>query len=222
MCAVADGRALAERDVSRQILVLAAEGVAHPRADRGKSGEAAAGDERELRRGMVDAVRGHGPHERHLVHHFLEIGQQIGNLASALAAVGELPRAGHDLLRSVQRAALDLERRGLAVVLHQRRLRIEHVDGARPAADVDEDDALGLRGKCGALACRSYIRSFASADSAANIRSCCSIEFTAIAPNPTAASCNACLRVKISSWLFLQTLTPHNSTGSCSPRTSPE
>jgi hypothetical protein len=44
--------------------------------------------------------------------------------------------------RAVQRAALDFERRGLAVVLHQCRFGIEHVDGAGPAADVDEDDAL--------------------------------------------------------------------------------
>src|SRR5579863_7249930 len=54
-----------------------------------------------------------------------------------------------------------------------------------------------LAAKCGAFGFRSYVRSFARLDSAANILSCCSMEFTAIAPNPTAASCNACLRVKI-------------------------
>src|SRR6266571_3362382 len=50
--------------------------------------------------------------------------------------------------------------------------------------------------KCGDFGRRSYIRSFADAASAANSRSCCNMEFTAIAPNPTAASCNACLRVR--------------------------
>src|SRR6266404_844042 len=55
---------------------------------------------------------------------------------------------------------------------------------------------LAFGAKCGAFGFRSYIRSLAMADSAANNRSCCNMEFTAIAPNPTAASCNACLRVR--------------------------
>src|SRR5438105_13249602 len=62
---------------------------------------------------------------------------------------------------------------------------------------------LALAGKFGCFGRRSYVRSFANADSAANIRSCCSMEFTAIAPNPTAASCNACLRVKNRLMAFL-------------------
>src|SRR2546423_14224167 len=54
---------------------------------------------------------------------------------------------------------------------------------------------LALAGKWGCFGRRSYVRSFAIADSAANRRSCCNMEFTAIAPNPTAASCKARLRV---------------------------
>src|ERR1051325_10837262 len=53
-----------------------------------------------------------------------------------------------------------------------------------------------LGAKCGGLGFRSYTRSLAEADSAAKSRSCWSMEFTAIAPNPIAASCNACLRVR--------------------------
>src|SRR5947209_7465053 len=65
-------------------------------------------------------------------------------LFRSLAVSLELPRAGHHLLRAVELAAFDLEGRGLAVVLHKAGLGIEHVDGARPAADVDEDDVLRL------------------------------------------------------------------------------
>ena len=36
---------------------------------------------------------------------------------------------------------------GFPSYFHQRGLRVEHVDGARPAADVDEDDALRLGGE---------------------------------------------------------------------------
>src|SRR5437899_2259645 len=71
----------------------------------------------------------------HLVDYLLKMRQQVRDLTAALAALGERPRAGHDLLRAIQRAPLDLEWRRLSVVLHQHRLRIEHVDRARPAAD---------------------------------------------------------------------------------------
>src|ERR1700686_5078054 len=63
---------------------------------------------------------------------------------------------------------------------------------------------LALAAKCGGLGVRSYTRSLARAASAANIRSCCNMEFTAIAPNPMAASCNACLRVKNLFMAFLR------------------
>src|ERR1700704_3101429 len=49
--------------------------------------------------------------------------------------------------------------------------------------------------KGGGFGLRSYTRSLAAAASAANSCSCWNIEFTAIAPNPIAASCKACLRV---------------------------
>src|SRR6266436_1890966 len=51
------------------------------------------------------------------------------------------------VLRPVQRAALDLERRGLAIVLLKHGLGIEHIDGAGPAAYVDKDDVFRLRGE---------------------------------------------------------------------------
>src|SRR6266851_4953396 len=61
--------------------------------------------------------------------------------------------------------------------------------------------------KCGAFGLRSYARSFAAADSAANSRSCWNMEFAAIAPNPMAASCNARLRVKN---LFMGSISSHS------------
>ena len=142
--AVADGRALAERDVTGHVLVFRAERVIDPRSDGREAGEAAAGDEGELRGGMVDAIGRHGADERDFVDHLLEVRQQVGDRAAALAVLLEFPGARHDLLGAVQGAAFDFERRGLAVVLEQSRLGIEHVDGAGAAADVDEDHALGF------------------------------------------------------------------------------
>src|SRR5437870_6290424 len=68
---------------------------------------------------------------------------------------------------------------------------------------------LALGAKCGVFGFRSYVRSLAMADSAANNRSCCNMEFTAIAPKPTAASCNACLRVRN---LFMASFLPSSQT----------
>src|SRR5689334_8948532 len=147
MRAVADRCALAERDKRRQILILGPQRVTHPRADRREAGKSAAGDERELRRRVIDPVGGHRPDERYFVYHLLEVRQEIGDLPPALAALLELPWTGHDLLRTVEGAPLDLERRRFAVILPQCGLRIEHIDGARPASDVNEDDALGLGGE---------------------------------------------------------------------------
>src|SRR5882724_12040006 len=110
----ADRRSRSQRDVRRQILVLRAKCIAHPGTDRREPRETAAGDESELRRGMVDTVGGHGPDESHLVDHLLEIRKQLGHLAATVAAVSEFPGTGHDLLRAVQRAALDFEWRRFA------------------------------------------------------------------------------------------------------------
>src|SRR6266550_697734 len=96
---------------------------------------------------MVDTVGRHGPNERHLVDHLLEIRKQLRNLAATFTAIREFPGTGHDLLRAVQRPALDFEWRRFAVIPHQRGLGIEHVNRAWSAADVDEDDSLGLRWK---------------------------------------------------------------------------
>src|SRR5678815_4010879 len=53
---------------------------------------------------------------------------------------------------------------------------------------------LALAGNNGDLGLRSYCFSLARIDSAAYSRSCWMMEFSAIAPNPIAASCRICLR----------------------------
>src|SRR6185503_9748628 len=111
MRALTDGGALAERDVRGKILVLRSERVGYPRTERREPGEAAAGDEGELRGRMIDPVGGHRAHKGRLIDHLLEVGKQVGDHAAGLGALLELPRARHDLLRAVERAALDLEGR---------------------------------------------------------------------------------------------------------------
>ncbi len=53
--------------------------------------------------------------------------------------LAELERARHNLLGTVEPTTLDLKRCIFAVVPAEPRLGIEHVDGARAAAHVDED-----------------------------------------------------------------------------------
>jgi hypothetical protein len=89
--------------------------------------------------------------EGDVVHDLREMGQQLGNRAPALPIGLERPRACHHFLGAVDPAALDLKRRGLAVIFLERRLRVEHIDRAGPAADVDEDDVFGFGSKVRSL-----------------------------------------------------------------------
>src|SRR5436305_12843907 len=98
---VANGGALPQSDVAGQILILRTERVIDPRAYRRETSEAASGHKRKLRRGMVDAVGGHRSNKGDLIDDFLKVREQVGNVASALATLLELPRAGHAVLRAV-------------------------------------------------------------------------------------------------------------------------
>ena len=100
---------------------------------------------------MVDSIRRHRSYERHLVYSLCKVGEQFRYRPPALPVLLERPWAGHDLLRAVQRAPFDFERSRLPVILQKPWFRIEHVDGARSATDVDEDDVLCLGREMGWL-----------------------------------------------------------------------
>ena len=93
---------------------------------------------------MIDAVGSHRPHECHLVHDLLEVGEQLGDLAAVFAAIGEFPRAGQK-----RRATSDSHRRDrpletwgqrLTGVSLQTGLIIEQIKMARTAVHKKPDD----------------------------------------------------------------------------------
>src|SRR5215472_3722266 len=98
MRARTNGCAFSESDVGREVLILGAQSIAHPRTDGWEAGSTSAGHESELGSGVVDAIGRHRANERRLVDDLLKKGQEIGNLAPALAAFRERPRTRHDLL----------------------------------------------------------------------------------------------------------------------------
>jgi len=119
----------------------------------------------------------------------------------AIAAIGEFPRAGHDLLRAVQRSALDFKGRRLTVIAHESGLRIEHVDRARSAAYINKDNPLRFGGEVGRLRPQIVGPLLGQADSAANSRSCCSMEFNALRRTLPPLPATPVYASKIVSWL---------------------
>ena len=134
----------AEHDVARQVLVVGAETVGEPRADRRPAHLRVAGVHHQHRRLVVRNVGVHRTDEADVVRAFADVREQLADLDAGLAVL--LEREG----RAHQRAGLAFggnraARQRLSVVLVEHRLRIEAVDLRQAAVHEQKDDTLGAR-----------------------------------------------------------------------------
>ena len=157
----------AEHDVAGQVLVLGAEAVGEPRAERRTADLDVAGVHHQHRRLVVRDVGVHRADHADVVGARADVREELADLEAALAVALERERRLH------QRAGLALGRDGaarqrLAVVLVEHRLRIEAVDLRQPAVHEQEDDVLGARGMVQARRRRGRRPSARCASSAAD------------------------------------------------------
>ena len=131
-------------DKPRQVLVLAAQPVRNPRAHRWPRRRNVAGVEQTAPRRMRRIERIHRLDHAHIVDHRRNIRQQARYIHAAAPVLLELKRRRQQPARSPLRAQVD-RRRPLPLILHQRRLRVEHIQLRRPAAHEQHDIVLGFR-----------------------------------------------------------------------------
>ena len=79
-----------EYDESRQVMILAAQPVAHPRPHRRAAGLLEAALDEGDRRIMVDGVGLHGLDKRDVVHHLGSVRQEFAEFRSGLSVLLEL------------------------------------------------------------------------------------------------------------------------------------
>ena len=131
----------AQHHVARKVLVLGAETVGEPRAHRRTAGLVRAGVHHQARRFVVRNFGVDGTHPADVVGDFAQVRPEFADVHAALAVLLELERRLHQFAR----AALGRDGAAgqrLAVVLFERRLRIEGIDRGESAVHEQEDDAL--------------------------------------------------------------------------------
>ncbi len=140
---------IGQHDKRGQILVLRAESVGRPRANRRIAAELVAGVQVVQRGRMVDAFGFQSPVEAQVVHHVREIGEQRVDLDPQTAGAAELERTAHVVALAGVHVGLELIALLLKlchVELFELRLRIERVDVTGPALHEQEDALLRLCG----------------------------------------------------------------------------
>jgi hypothetical protein len=147
----AAGPARCEDNEARQIIVLAAEAVAQPRAKARAAGHLAAGHHKRAGRVVVDGVGVDAADDRELIGHLRRVREQLAHPRASLAVLGELEHGGRDRQprlaaghRGDALAAADGVGQVLVEVRFELRLVIPHVDLRRPAVHVQVDEPLGL------------------------------------------------------------------------------
>ena len=138
------------RDEARQVCVLRAQPVIHPRAHARAHERRGAAMQEERRRSMRHALGVQRMDETQIIHMPRHLGKEFAHPASAVPVLTKLPRRLHHALvraaiAGVRHRARIIERQLLPVVLFQAWLVIERVDLTRPALHEEEDDALGPR-----------------------------------------------------------------------------
>ena len=128
-----------------QILILAAQPVAHPGADGGEALKDEPRGHLEQRGAMRVGARHHGMNEREIVHHAAQMRQNLRDELAALSVLLECKWRPH------HRPAPPKERRDrvgplrlLSVMLLERGLVVERVHVAEAARQKHHDDVLGL------------------------------------------------------------------------------
>ena len=85
------------RHEAREVLVLGAESIGSPRAQRRTALAVVTGEEQEFSRRVIELVRVHRLHERDLVGDLLEVRDGVAHPESALAVLLEGARGAHEL-----------------------------------------------------------------------------------------------------------------------------
>ena len=130
-------------DVGRQGAGLGAQPVNDPRAHRGEARGDASGHELVLRGGMDDHVAVAGAQDGDVVDACGGMGQQIGDLDSALSVLSEGPLGAQQhgvFLDELVLGFAEFGGAGLAVELVEQRFRVEGFDVAGPAGHEEEND----------------------------------------------------------------------------------
>jgi len=144
---------LTEHHEAGQVAAYAAESVRHPRAETRPPLLTVPAVPEVVR--VWCARRSSTPIERitaRFVGALSDVREQIADRQPALAVLLELPRLASVFADVVELRRLDLRGERLAVVLLQRRLRVEGIDLTRPAVHEQEEITLfALGAKCGFL-----------------------------------------------------------------------
>ena len=136
---------VAEHDERRQRLVFRAQRVTDPGAQGWTAGEDLAGVDAAHGLRMVVVIADHRPDHAEVVGHGPQVGQQLGEVHTALAVLPKRVRAGHEEIRvAAWLEALHLVGVFLAIAFLQFRLRIEQVNLTGAAGLHEQDDGPGL------------------------------------------------------------------------------
>ena len=133
----------ADRDEARQVLVLGAQSVAHPAAHARAQQGVAAGEELHAGTAVGDVLVAEAVDHAQLVGDLRQVLPQFAHRDPALAGRAELPGRGEEVAARGELHPRTFEGGWLAVVLLQRRFRIEEVDMRRSAVHEEKDDPLG-------------------------------------------------------------------------------
>ena len=136
--------AAAEDHEARQVLVLGAEAVGHPRPHAGEAVERHARVEVEVGLGVLHERGGHRADDGQLVGHAADVGEERAHGDAALAVTGELPGARPDVAVLVEHRPLGPERHRPPRLGREPGLGVERVDVRQPPRHVAEDDVLHL------------------------------------------------------------------------------
>ena len=137
-----------QHDERGQILVLAAEAIAEPRAHRRAAGKLRTGVHEERGRVVIERLGVKALHEADVVHDGPELREQFAQPHAGLAVLRELVGRREELgvLPDLREPDVLYQFLGhlLAVALGQLRLGIEQVEMRRAAGLEEVDDVLGL------------------------------------------------------------------------------
>ena len=139
-----------DRDISRQVAVLTAEAVRHPRSHAGKSVEREAGRHEILARSVRVCFSGHRMDKADVVRHPANLRDEFRNHLAGLAARFEFPRALCEIaLAALKRDQLFRSRHRLTVTLDELGLVVERVEVAAGSGTEDDNYVLRFRREVG-------------------------------------------------------------------------
>ncbi len=146
--------AIAHDDEGGEVLIVAAESVDGPGAERWPAGELRAAGAQVDGRRVVEGVAVAGTDDGDVIGVVGQVREERGDFEAGLAAAVELPRrAAHERLAEIDAAGdeplAEGARQRLAVVLAEVRFWVEGIDMADAAMHEEEDDVLGAGGKVG-------------------------------------------------------------------------